>query len=327
LRFKGRQISRVLPENFAQKDLFHFKSDLEVVIPEIDLLSLSNVILIQRYLYKRNGIILGQYVHTHGVSFKTRIKSALKPLFYLGRKKEVEKGIWALDTWSKGYFHWLTDFLPRCISAEEYWKDYTILIPSYYLELGYINESCKFFGFEVLPYEISGSYTINNLILPSRLQSCAFDPDQIKNVRSKFREYDGFDEVPIRRIYISRSKSLRRKITNEEEMESVLKSFGFESFCLESLSFSEQRKLMSESSWIVSNHGAGLTNMIFLPEHSKVLELKADVRTINNCYFNLARALDHEYYYLLNESDSEDIQKANIKVDTNKLRSILEKIL
>ena len=327
MNHKRDLIIRNVPENFRQQDLIHFESDLEGEIRHSYLLNLQNVILIQRYLYRKNGIILSKFVHTHGVPIITRIKSALKPLFYLKRKKEFEKAIWALDTWSKGYFHWLTDFLPRCISAEKFWEEYPVLVPSYYLELEYIRESIEIFGFKILPYEIAGSYTIKDLILPSRLKSCAFDPEQIKIVRSKFRYYDGLEQVSDRRIYISRSKSLRRKISNELEVETVLQSFEFESFCLEELTFYEQRKLMAESKWIISNHGAGLTNMIFLPDHSKVIELKANVNTINNCYFNLARALDHEYYYLLNESDSKDIQKSNIIVDIEKLRSTLEQIL
>jgi capsular polysaccharide biosynthesis protein len=318
-------IHRIPPENFNAKDLIHFDSDLDGGIGEIHLLKVLNALIIQRYLFK-NLVILEDYVHTHGVTFSTRMKAALKPLFFWKRDGEFAKAIWPLDTWSKGYFHWLTDFLPRCISAEGYWDDYPVLVPSYYLELDYIRETCEIFPFKTLPFSISGSYRVNALIVPTRLTSCAFDTDQIKKVRSYFRDFDEFEFSQNRKIYISRKKSLRRKVLNEEELEQSLEVLGFQIVCMEDLNFKDQRHLLSETKILLSNHGAGLTNMIFLPNEAKVIELKADVPTINNCFFNLARALDHEYYYTMNWSESTDIQKADIRVDINLLMNLLNRL-
>lgn len=322
---KKKEIVRVPPENFNLKDLRHFSSDLKGNIDEIHLLKMKNALIIQRYLYK-NRIILEDYVHTHGVKFYTRLKARLKSFFYWNIDGEFEKGIWALDTWSNGYYHWLTDFIPRCISAKAYWKDYPVLIPFFYLDLNYISETFKIFPFKVHPYSIYGSYKINELIVPSRIVASECDPDQIKLVRSYFRDYDKQENVKIKKVYISRKKSQRRNVINEIELESALEELGFETWFFEDLSFEEQRKLMYKTGILVSNHGAGLTNLIFMPDNSKIVELKADVPTINNCYFNLARALDHEYYYTMNFTKSKDIQKANIQVNIENLTTLLKKL-
>lgn len=316
-------IIRKPPENYKDDDLHHFKSDLDSHIDEIHYLEHSNIKIVQRYIYKYN-IIYGNYVHTHGVPFSSKIKSVFKPFLNFKKSEPINKGIWTIDTWSRGYFHWFTEFLPRCITAKEFWNDYPILIPSYFLEYSYIKESLDLFPFRIQTYSIYDSYKVNNLIITSRLKSAMIDPNQIKEVRSFLRETKGLLSKPKRRVYISRSKSERRKILNENELLQFIKPYGFECFYLEELSFLEQKKIMSESEMIISNHGAGLTNMMFMPDNSRIIELKANVTTINNCFFNLARALDHDYYYTLNTADSNDVQKANIIVDIKALKKIFK---
>jgi capsular polysaccharide biosynthesis protein len=319
-------IDRNLPENFDILDISHFDKDLNVEIQEIHLLEIENALVIQRYIYK-NLLIMENYVHTRGVTLPTRIKAFLKPLFFLSPHGSFDKGIWAIDTWSKGYFHWLTDFLPRCVSAIEYWPEYSVLLPSYFNQINYISESLEILPFRTTLFDISKSYKVKTLIVPSRLEPAQFDSRQIIQVRNFFKEFDSFNSKTSKRIYISRSRSQRRKVLNEMALETLLKNFGFEKVFMEDLSFKAQRKLMSETKILLSNHGAGLTNMMFLPNYSAVVELKANITNINNCYFNLARALEHDYYYTMNLSPMKDVQKADISVDIEILFSLLNAVI
>ncbi|ERM80984.1 hypothetical protein P872_11800 [Rhodonellum psychrophilum GCM71 = DSM 17998] len=316
---------RHVPENFDYNDLSHFKSDLYSINKDIHIKIVCNARVIQRYVYK-NGLIQNDYVHTHGVNLKTKIIAFLKPLFNIV-EYTIPEGVWVLDTWSKGYFHFLTDLLPRCLTAKEYWENYPILLPSYYLDLNYIKETLQIFPFKIFEFGIYSSFKVKDLIMTSRLRSCAFDPDQIKLVRNFFRMNDEFNLKKDELIYISRKLSSRRKVLNEEELKNFLESKGFKIIIAEKFSFEEQRRLMSKSKLVISNHGAGLTNMLFMPDNSIVVELKANVSTINNCYFNLARALDHKYYYTLNKANSKDVQKADIYVDIKKLDQLLNDLL
>jgi capsular polysaccharide biosynthesis protein len=95
---------------------------------------------------------------------------------------------------------------------------------------------------------------------------------------------------------------------------------------MEDLSFSDQRNLMNETNFLISNHGAGLTNMLFMKEGSSVIELKSNAEDINNCFFNLASALNHKYFYTINSGDSPDVQKSNITVDLEKLKTLLQNL-
>ena len=97
------------------------------------------------------------------------------------------------------------------------------------------------------------------------------------------------------RLYISRSAARRRRVSNEADVRDVLRRFGFRVFHPESCPFAEQVRAASASRYLVSSHGAGLTNMLFMRPGSHVLELRHQSDDINNCYFTMASALALHY--------------------------------
>jgi len=101
------------------------------------------------------------------------------------------------------------------------------------------------------------------------------------------------------RLYITRAEAPKRRLLNEPELMPVLEKHGFESVCMERLSFREQVKLASRCRMIAGLHGAGLTHMLWAREGASILEIRGATETINNCYFSLASDLGHRYYYVL----------------------------
>ena len=65
------------------------------------------------------------------------------------------------------------------------------------------------------------------------------------------------------------------------------------------MAFSDQVRLLAEASDLISNHGAGLTNMLFMAPGTRVTEIRLEGDTHNNCYFSLARAGQLDYRYVL----------------------------
>ena len=80
---------------------------------------------------------------------------------------------------------------------------------------------------------------------------------------------------------------------------------------------------------MISNHGGGLTNILFMKSGSSVLELRQSGDSHNNCYFSLASALYLKYYYQLchSENPDEDAHTADLIVDCRRLRKNIEQIL
>lgn len=131
------------------------------------------------------------------------------------------------------------------------------------------------------------------------------------------------------RLYISRSRSLKRRISNEDEVIAVMSGLGFRIVHAEDHTFEEQVEMASHTTLFVSNHGAGLTNMLFMQTGGNVLELRHETDTINNCYFAMASALGINYYYQTcpSEDSSQDPHCADLRVDPDALGDTIRLIL
>ena len=126
-----------------------------------------------------------------------------------------------------------------------------------------------------------------------------------------------------KKIYISRSKAKKRFVANEKELSAFLSSLGFQIVHFENHSLEQQIKIVSESKVIIGLHGAGLTNMLFLPKQSMVFELISKEKNWYNwCYQNMANALNLKYYQIECET-SKAIDDYNVYVDLKQLHAVL----
>ncbi len=77
-----------------------------------------------------------------------------------------------------------------------------------------------------------------------------------------------------RRIYIDRRGTPTRPLLNEDEAVAAMAGLGIEPVRMETLAFAEQMRLMAESDLIVSAHGAGLSNIVFAPTGTRIIEIR-----------------------------------------------------
>src|SRR6185369_5172319 len=135
-----------------------------------------------------------------------------------------------------------------------------------------------------------------SLVMPSHTApSGHFKDEAIRGVRDVLLSAYGDAGSEEKRLYITRSRAGRRRIVNEDEVSSVLRKFGFATICAEDFSFAEQVAICSRARYIVSNHGAGLTNVLFMKDGGSVLELRHESDCVNNCYFTICSALALNY--------------------------------
>lgn len=106
----------------------------------------------------------------------------------------------------------------------------------------------------------------------------------------------------------------------------VLKEAGFECIQLEKLSFKAQRELMRETAVLLSVHGAGLANLIFMQRESKIVELHPDVDRYNSCFYHLASAIDMKYYYSFELGNNLNPQHANISIDIPRFKKMISSL-
>jgi capsular polysaccharide biosynthesis protein len=332
---------RRLPLNLNQKDLPLFEGELERVIPATRLLQFPEVLVSpEGLLFKGTQILPESFAFPYHLD-EWRSRSVLKFLatnyaFRLRRKIEQEV-LWITDYWSTGYFHWLADALTRLFVVRGTLSHAVVLLPGKYEAHEHVQSSLRAFG--VTNVRFIGRHEVvrcRSLLMPSpTAPSGHFNWQAIRGVRRVLLEAYGdvrrnvVEDAEDKRLYISRRRAGRRRIINEDEVTSVLRAFRFETVCAEELSFEQQAQTFSLARYIVSNHGAGLTNMLFMKDRGSVLELRHEGDCVNNCYFTLASALDLNYFYqtCAPEDPSADPHDAHLVVDLDRLEKNVRLLL
>lgn len=327
---------RTPPLNLKNSDLQLFQHEFEKVIPPAELLELRNVnVSSDGFIFRGFRILPISFAFPHLLD-EWRLRSKIK--FFgnnriLKRQRRLNrKVLWIVDDWSYGYFHWLADALPRLYAVQDRIGDCLILLPHQYQGLGFVEDSLKAFGINEVEFiAVDEVVLVDKLLVPTpTAPSGHYRNEIIAGVRKILKRAFGSQQQELQnRIYISRGRSAKRRISNEDDVTEVLSQNGFTTVYAENHPFRDQVRIASESQFLVSNHGAGLTNMLFMRDGGSVLELRHARDSVNNCYFTLASALDINYFYQTCESvnRTEDPHTADLFVDTELLSSNLKMML
>jgi len=103
------------------------------------------------------------------------------------------------------------------------------------------------------------------------------------------------------RLYLSRKGQPRRTMSNEEQIEALVRSRGFCVIDPAQYSYRQQIALFRQADTIISPHGAGLTNLLFCPPGVKVIELFGDAY-INRGLQRVANLKKARYGYVVGKS-------------------------
>lgn len=239
--------------------------------------------------------------------------------------RKVPKGIWVIDEWSANYFHWMTDCLPRIWEGRERDPEAPIILPESFRSLDFVTQSLDLLKIPVAFFKSRENLQVDTLILTARTATFPNFNPPLAQITRKNLAISALKE-PWKKVYISRKLAPKRKAHNELEVELMLRKRGFEITYAEQLSVKQQIQLMSETALLVCLHGAALTNMLFMKEGMKVLELRNIGDSVTQCYFNLASALQLSYYYTLNQGDHRDTILTDFTIDLSALEQVLDLI-
>lgn len=324
---------RTPPRNFRAEDASLFAHELERTIPPMRARELANVSANGEGLLFKHGRVLRESFASEEMFARFRKFPFLVRNYLLRRRRKLPgRFLWITDDWSYGYFHWLADALPRLFAARELAATTTLLLPPT-CDIDFVHASLQLFdvaGIEFLaPNEVR---IVDRLTLPAHAApSGSFNDPLMRELRDFILDAYGIDRSAKahRRIYISRSRASKRRIANEEEVIAVLREFDFEIVRFEEHPFEEQVRIAAATKLVVSNHGAGLTNILFMPEGGRILELRRAGERERNCFFNLATTgrLDYHYQSCPQERAEEAPHSADVVVDVGDLRKNLESML
>ena len=204
----------------------------------------------------------------------------------------MERAVWIAERVFDNHSHWFTAHLAKLVLLRDRGETENLVLPAQrspaidcsLRRIGIAPENC----IELPRDAVLGAA---ELVV---VESDRFRPELLTAARAAIADPP---QSRGRRIFISRRTARGRRILNEEALYPLLDRFGFESVAMEQLDLPEQVAMMSEAETLLAPHGAGLTNMLFCPTGTRILEI-ADPEYPNPNFYAMAAALGHVYGHI-----------------------------
>ncbi len=202
----------------------------------------------------------------------------------------LERATWVTERVYHNHSHWITAHLPKLVLLAERGALGDVVLPAE--RTAAIDASLGLIGLDpatFATFDHARPLEVDELTV---LDTDRFRPELLQMVQRRCRP--ARPVVATRRVYISRARATRRRLLDEDRLIERLAEDGFEAVVMEDLSFDDQVALMRQTEVLLAPHGAGLTNMMFCPPGTHVVEL-ADLSFPNPNFYALAAALGHRY--------------------------------
>jgi hypothetical protein len=199
-------------------------------------------------------------------------------------------------TLGEGYCHWLLEELPRLLLLRRVHPEAGLIA---HTQAPFIREAIGFGGFgdRFLEAKRYSHFECEELLIPSLIGGPGHPTPRMLAFLAGFvapLHEAGRSSVFGERLYLSREKAGRRRVSNESELWSRLEAQGFSKIFTEDLSWKEQINAFAKAKVIVAPHGAGLANLAFCPPGVRVVEL-FNRAYVNPCFWRLAGLKNLDY--------------------------------
>ena len=202
------------------------------------------------------------------------------------------------------YYHWMFDILPRLEllrRGEIKFKEIDWFVVNS-LSKPYQRETLKLLGIpeaKIIESDLHSHIQASELIVPSFPGYLDWIPEgTIKFLRQAFLPQISSNLSNRHKIYISRAKAKNRQLINEAEVDRLMAESGFIMVYLEEMTFLEQVSLFANAKTIVAPHGSGLTNLVFCPPDTRVVELFSP-NYMRTDYWMISQQLHLQHYYVV----------------------------
>ncbi|MCU0789821.1 MAG: glycosyltransferase family 61 protein [Nitratireductor sp.] len=234
--------------------------------------------------------------------------------------------LWITDRMSHNYHHWICDCLPRLEAWLSKNSSAELLLPRRVHSQPFVTKSLAAYPqVRAVAQPPGHSAQVEMLVLPDRTSPEGFHhPLLMHKAGRRLRAHFAPDVAPSnRRILVSRENARFRRLANEDALFPAMRRLGFEKVHFEQMGFDRQIALMAQAQMLCGPHGAGLTNMLFMPP-GRVIELRQPGGT-PNCFFTLANVCGHAYRQVACEPalEGQPVHTADISAGAEELESAI----
>lgn len=331
-------VQREPPANLAPGDERLFRHEYERSFDGTDLFDFRNVVLTS------DGEIIRRLRIAREVEFAAAVVRT-GPRYVLGSLRRVRRApvgsndqvIAAFNPWSgNNYFHWMCDVLPRIWLLRDVVPESTLLLPASH-DVPFVHRTLAPFGpRKVVFFDPAQSLWLRRVLVPGHIGVTGnFHVPTTRSLARLLEESAGVDPTVKaaaatsgRLVYVTRRRAAYRHVLNEAEVIPLVESLGFEVLENEALSFDDQVRLHAGCRALVGIMGANLTNVMFMPAGSAVLQLSKRDDAHNNLYWSLASAVGVGFHYQQCEYvDTRPGDYWNVTVDVSELEANLRRML
>lgn len=249
-----------------------------------------------------------KYMHVkENAAVAAAIKDQVLLRYYKG-ERSLPAGILASGTYSRNYFHFLFEVLPRVVLADriapagvailadagmpnQHYQALRMLFPARPILRLARHVTCAVGRLFVgsMPNVIHDAF---GKAMPP-VNSTWFHPQVIRDLATRFRHLD--DGWGFERIYLDRNSNIRKLLNAEELRSELVDHHDFGVIDCGRLTFSEQVRKMGHAKEIVGQSGAHLANMLFAPEGARIFPLYSNAPGTNFYFWSqLGAVLGHE---------------------------------
>ncbi|HVE79631.1 MAG TPA: glycosyltransferase family 61 protein [Gemmatimonadaceae bacterium] len=176
------------------------------------------------------------------------------------------------------YYHWIVELLPRLELLRRAGVDVLaanhIVVPS--LRHNFQRETFARLGLDAgraVWSDREPHLVADRMIVPSFVGRSGFTPPWVVEwVRTHLGSGEPTPRAA-RRLYVSRQRSRKRRLTNGAEVERLLEDAGFEVVFPEDHDVATQARLFREAEAVVGVHGSAFTNLVFCGPGTRIVEL------------------------------------------------------
>ena len=314
-------------ENYANPLSLRKVPDLPV--PGAFLAHLHDCLLVRtRYAWGESQFSLctpeGRLLRLHGLSSDPRrtdlqavIRRALR-----GKPPVLHRATWTLGYWYSNHYHWMVEWLPRILAARASGlPDDSILLPTDLSRPG--RDSLELIGLQ--PHwldETTEAWRVTELTV---VAETGHHGPALAAVAAALRQPISPARPVPAKVWVSRSHAVHRRLLAGAEIEAALASRGWTCVRLETLTLREQIALLSNARALAGVHGAGLTNLLFTPPGTPLLEIGMVERPTAE-FYALAATLGHPYWYVPSQRarHHESLIHDDVVLDPQSLLSVID---
>jgi len=237
------------------------------------------------------------------INFGTDLPTNPLLLRYLPRPSRSSRpAVFLTCSMPYNYYHWVMEALPRLgvYASAGLDADY-VYAPT---QKRFQRESLRLLGFSAskISRATRNAHVLFDQLAVSAPQSHC-NSRTIDFLYNSFASHYSVSQPKELRVFISRRKRGKRKITNDDEVYRVLQTLGFKRYDLETMSVSEQIALFYDAECVIAPHGAGLVNIAFCRQGTKVVEINTPYRAATHCFYDIAHYRGLKYHLHLARPD------------------------